>query len=235
MNLIKDEWTIDDLQELINYLDSLKRDNKIEWCRNITCTTLPLFGLENGTSKIIANEIFKGNYKSFLNICNYEYYELTMIASYIINKIKDYDELEYELNKYSKIVECWANVDNIKINPRKYGDKIYKLATKYIKSKQPFTRRLGYRLLTNLEKDPKYIDDILNIIDAGYNEEHYYVNMIVAWLLCDLMILYRDNVLEYLKHHHLNKFTINKFISKCRDSYRISNEDKEMLVKYRVK
>jgi len=38
-----------------------------------------------------------------------------------------------------------------------------------------------------------------------------------------------------LKHHKLNKFTINKAISKCRDSYRVSNDDKEKLKEYRIK
>ena len=56
-----------------------------------------------------------------------------------------------------------------------------------------------------------------------------------AWLLCELMIKQRDKTIDYLKHHNLNKFTINKMISKCRDSYRVSNTDKEMLLKYRVK
>jgi hypothetical protein len=37
------------------------------------------------------------------------------------------------------------------------------------------------------------------------------------------------------KNHKLNKFTINKGISKCRDSYRVSVEDKEMLLKYKIK
>ena len=40
---------------------------------------------------------------------------------------------------------------------------------------------------------------------------------------------------EYLENHNLNTFTINKAISKCRDSYRVSKEDKEVLLKYKKK
>ena len=60
------------------------------------------------------------------------------------------------------------------------------------------------------------------------------MNMAVAWLLCELMIYNRDKTLKYLEHHNLNNFTINKAISKCRDSYRVSKEDKEKLLKYKV-
>ena len=47
------------------------------------------------------------------------------------------------------------------------------------------------------------------------------------------MIYNRDKTLKYLEHNKLNKFTINKAISKCRDSFRISAQDKELLLKYK--
>ena len=58
--------------------------------------------------------------------------------------------------------------------------------------------------------------------------------MAIAWLVCELMIYNREKTLKYLEYHNLNKFTINKAISKCRDSYRISKEDKELLLKYKI-
>ena len=73
---------------------------------------------------------------------------------------------------------------------------------------------------------------MLKIIDTLNKEKEYYVNMAVAWLCCELMIKSRKEFLAYLKHHKLNDFTINKAISKCRDSFRVSQEDKEMLLKY---
>ena len=84
-------------------------------------------------------------------------------------------------------------------------------------------------------KSDKYIDQIFSVIDTLKDEEEYYVNMAVAWLLCELMIKQRNKTLKYLDNHNLNKFTINKMISKCRDSFRISKEDKELLLKYKVK
>ena len=59
--------------------------------------------------------------------------------------------------------------------------------------------------------------------------------MAIAWLLCELMIYNRDMTLKYLEHNNLNIFTINKAISKCRDSYRVSKEDKELLLNFRTK
>ena len=44
---------------------------------------------------------------------------------------------------------------------------------------------------------------------------------------------YLLNHYKYLNKNKLNKFTINKAISKCRDSYRVTKEDKEMLLQYK--
>ena len=76
---------------------------------------------------------------------------------------------------------------------------------------------------------------IFRIVDSLYNEKEYYVNMAVAWLMCEIVIKNREQAFKYLKKHNLNKFTINKTISKCRDSFRVSKEDKEELLKYRIK
>jgi 3-methyladenine DNA glycosylase AlkD len=72
-------------------------------------------------------------------------------------------------------------------------------------------------------------------MNSFYNEDHYYVNMMNAWIFCECFIKRREKTIAFLKTHKLNKFTINKGISKCRDSFRVSKEDKEMLLGYKVK
>jgi 3-methyladenine DNA glycosylase AlkD len=79
----------------------------------------------------------------------------------------------------------------------------------------------------------EYIEKIYETLNKFENEQEYYVNMINAWLLCELFIKRREKTLEFLKTNKLNRFTINKGISKCRDSYRVSDEDKEFLISFR--
>ena len=108
------------------------------------------------------------------------------------------------------------------------------LAKEYLKSKQEFIRRIGVRILFNYTENDD-LTEIFDIINSLQSEEKYYVNMAVAWLMCELMIKNRNQTFKYLENHKLNDFTINKTISKCRDSFRVSNEDKELLLKYRKK
>lgn len=58
-------------------------------------------------------------------------------------------------------------------------------------------------------------------------------NMAEAWLICEMYIKFPRNTKEFLENNDLNKFTQNKAISKIHDSYRVSNEEKEILNNYR--
>ena len=65
------------------------------------------------------------------------------------------------------------------------------------------------------------------------NNSYYYTKMAIAWLLCELMIKYRTKLLNYLKESNLDDFTINKGIQKMRESFRVSDSDKEYLLKFK--
>lgn len=56
--------------------------------------------------------------------------------------------------------------------------------------------------------------------------DKYYVNMGIAWLLCECFIKHREKTLAYLLKSNINTFTFNKTISKIKESYRVSSEDK---------
>lgn len=88
-------------------------------------------------------------------------------------------------------------------------------------------------ILFDFVGNDNYIDKIFELLDSFQAEEHYYVNMMNAWLLCECFIKRRELTLKYLNHNKLNKFTINKGVQKCRESRRVSAEDKQMLLKFK--
>ena len=80
--------------------------------------------------------------------------------------------------------------------------------------------------------DVKY--DVRCLLGKGrfndyFDVDMYYVNMGIAWLLCECFTKYRDKTLRYLVKSKVNTFTFNKTISKIRDSYRVTKEDKAYL------
>ena len=123
----------------------------------------------------------------------------------------------------------------LKFNVNKNNEnQFYSIVEKYLKSKLTFQRRIALIILFKFIND-KNIDKVLQIINSLHDEKEYYVNMANAWLLCECFIKQKEKTYKLLNNHNLNKFTINKAISKCRDSFRVHKEDKDNLVKYRIK
>lgn len=235
MELIKDNWKKSDIPEFQNYLKSFGNEEKREWATNLLKTNLPVLCIKTAVFSDITKQIYKGNYLEFLDLMIWEYYENTTINGYLIAKIKDFDTLKKYLDIYSSKADNWATCDLLSFNVEGNETKYFDLVLEYIKAENPFARRIGISILFNFITNDNYIDKIYELLDTFQNEEHYYVNMMNAWLLCECFIKQREKTLKYLEHNKLNKFTINKGIQKCRDSFRVSAEDKDMLLKYKKK
>ena len=81
----------------------------------------------------------------------------------------------------------------------------------------------------------EYIDKVIKIIDRIENDA-YYVKMAKAWLIAEIGIKFNDIAMNYLNEkNHLDKFTHNKALQKMIESYRISDEQKELLRKMKRK
>lgn len=233
MKFIKDKWTKKDISELENFLSSNARIDKIEWTKSITQTSKKTYAIESPIIKKIAKEIVQGNYKNFLDNCTFSSHEMTLIYGYILNFEKDYNSFINYLQIYLKHIDCWATCDILNPIVKKHKVELFEFAKKLTKDKQTFTRRAGLKLMFSYTSDPQYSQEIFNILNSFYQEEEYYVNMIVAWLFCEMFIKQRTATFKFLQSHKLNSFTINKGIQKCRDSFRVSKEDKITLAQYK--
>lgn len=233
MNLIKDIWTDEDIKEFNQYLISFSRKEKIEWTKNILVTNYNVLAILSTDIKRIVKEIKKGNYESFIKHNTCDTHENLIINGYLITYIKDFDIMKTYLDKYTSIIDSWSHTDLLKFKIKGLEDKFINLVNEYIKSNNAFQRRCALIILFQFIKNDLYLDKIYKIIDSLTKEEDYYVNMANAWLLCELFIKREKETIKYLENNHLNDFTINKMISKCKDSYRISKENKNMLLKYK--
>lgn len=233
MNLIKDKWCQGDIKEFQEFLISLRNNDekKIAWSTNLLNTKLPVLAIKTPVIKDIVKNISKGNYRSFLDLMIWEYYENTAINGFLISLIKDFKVMKKYLDIYSEKADNWATCDLLMLKGS--NEELISLTKEYIKSDKPFKRRIGIEPLFQLLNDEKNADFIFEVLNSFEDEKEYYVNMINAWLLCDCFIKQRERTIKFLENNKLNKFTNNKAISKCRDSYRVSVDDKEMLLKYK--
>lgn len=237
MNLIKEHWTQKDVDEFKKYLMTFS--NGIEkglWEQKIINTKLPCIAVPSPVVKKLTDEISKGNFTEFLDFWIWENFTHTTVNGGLICKIKDFNLLKKYLLIYANKIDNWASCDMLKfkINDKNNQD-YFNLSQELVISKKPFVRRLGVRILFSFVSNDNYIDRIFSVLNSFENETEYYVDMINAWLFAECFTKQREKTIQFLASHKLNKFTINKGIQKCRDSFRIAKEDKEMLLEYKVK
>lgn len=229
----KQSWTKKDIEQFYNFLEGIKNQKKVEWTRKIINTNMPLLAIKIPVIKDIAKQISKGNFISFLQQRPFKYYDSLAICGLLIPKINDFDTMVNHLLEFSKIIDNWANCDLLKFNINSNEEKYFLLSKKLLSSKMTFERRIGVIILFEFIKKEDYLEKIFNCLNQLFDEKEYYVNMACAWLVCELFIKQRDKTLNFLKTNTLNYFVLNKAISKCRDSYRVSEQDKYMLLNFK--
>ena len=195
---------------------------------------MPLLALTSKTVEDIAKEIYRGDFSSFLDLKLYYYFEEVCINAQLIMKIKDFDLHFKYLDEYLNHADSWASCDNLKFSIKKDRERLWDKMLEYRADERPFVRRIAVRILFSYIEEEDYLPRIFDMLNSFFEEREYYVNMCLAWLVCELFIKKRVETLEFLKTHRLNDFTINRAVQKCRDSFRVSAEDKEFLKKYKV-
>lgn len=232
MNLIREHWTAQDGVDFQKYLLSYSQgEEKALWEQRITGTSLKCLAVSSKDIKEIVSKIAKGNFLEFINLWSFDNLTSAMITGQLICKIKDFEKTKDYLTVYSKKIDSWACTDTIKLKVKDTAGYI-SFAKELSKSNYIFARRLGVILMLKYINN-NTIDEILNFLNKFENEKEYYVNMALSWLFCECFIKQREKTLMFLKSHKMSNFVVNKGISKCRDSFRVSDEDKKLLLKYK--
>ncbi len=233
MNLIKQHWQNKDILEYRTFTNTLLgTDEECKWEQNIINTKLKCFGKTSCKAKILVKDIKKGNYFEFLNNLTIKNHLDSLVCAYLISNIKNFDEFEMYLNKFVLTIDNWASTDTLKF-ANKNKEQLFKLSKKYMSSDAPFVRRTGLNIFFELIKDKQYVNKVFETLNSLSNEQNYYVNMCAAWLLAECFVKHRDETITYFKNNATNFFIINKAISKCRDSFRVSKQDKDFLLQFK--
>ncbi len=236
-NLVLDLWMEEDYEAFISFLKRQGDSKYKAFHSRLTTTKYEILGLTVPMQRKIAKEISKGDILSFLVCTKDVYYEEVMIKGFILASIKEKKELLKYLDSYVSLIDNWAICDGF-CNSLKMvtQDKEFWFSyfSNYLKSKEEFRIRVALIVFLSFYVVEPYIDAIFKLVDT-IDVDMYYVNMGIAWLLCECFTKYRDKTLRYLVKSKVNTFTFNKTISKIRDSYRVTKEDKAYLISMKRK
>lgn len=169
----------------------------------------------------------------YFSVVGNKYYEEIMLQGIVIGYIKcDFvKKLEY-ISEFVPKISDWAVCDvfcsSIKLNTNNivcYREFI----NGYLNSNDEFELRFAIVSLMQNYISDDYIDETLNTL-KNISDEHYYVEMAIAWALSVCYVKYPIQTMKLFKQKVLSKSVQNKAIQKCRESLRVSAEDKKDLL-----
>lgn len=187
-------------------------------------------GVRIPASRKLAKEIIKENkHKDFLNSLPHKYYDENILHSILISEIKDYDECIKYIDDFLPYIDNWAVCDTM--SPKAFKSEHERLMNdilRWVDSDQTYTIRFGLKMLMAHFLDNDFKKEYLEI-PAKIKSDEYYINMMIAWFYATALTKQWDSTIVYIENGVLDKWVHNKAIQKARESYCITDEQKEYL------
>lgn len=201
-----------------------------DFCRKFITTRYPIFGVRIPKLKKFAKQVEP----EYIELDNRISHEEILLYIYSASQIKnETEQLEY-LQNILPYIDNWCSCDFPLASLKSCkSQKSLTFFLKLLSSEKEFEIRVGIvGLMYNFLKS-----DFLNIVLANIKtiqSNAYYVQMALAWFYAELCSF--DFETGYNEISQIQNLTIrNKAISKARESLKISQENKDILLKLRAK
>ena len=165
----------------------------------------------------------------FLRRLPHHYYEENNLHAFLLERIRDFDQVIAGLDAFLPWVDNWATCDMMR--PRVLGKHLPELLPhirRWMASEQEYTIRFGIEMLMCFYLDDAFSPEYLQWV-AAVRSEAYYVKMMVAWYFATALAKQYDAALSVLEQQMLEPWTQNKAIQKAVESFRITPEQKSYL------
>ena len=218
----------------------LKIINDIIWSMNLKQIKQELhsikrtqFGISIPELRKLAKKIAKNIYKEFIETNDFSSFELKLLHAFTLGYIKEnINVLIKDFENFIPQVNDWAVNDSLCQNfkiARNYPDIFWNFIMKYKNSKKEFESRIVAVILLSHYLNDEYIDKVIKVLNQ-LNTDDYYSQMGTAWAIATVMGKYPQKCMEYLtsKSCNLDKTTYNKALQKIRESFRVSDDIKQL-------
>ena len=219
-------------ERLMSFKDNNYKEFQSKLVPNIDKETI--IGVRTPDMRNIAKELFgTEEANEFIQTLPHQYYEENLVHFFLISKIKDFNECVKEVEKFLPYIGCWPVCDQATpISFKKNHDNLLPLIKKWIKSKHVYTARFGIRMLMNDFLDDDFKEEYLELV-ANKSGEDYYLKMMIAWFFATALAKKYDATIKYIEDNRLDSWVQKKTIQKAVESYRVTDEHKEYLKKFK--
>lgn len=224
------------IEEIRKRLEEMAEEKYKDFSGSLIPGSRPILGVRIPALRKMAKEIVRGDWEVYLKNAKDDSFEEVNLQGFVIGYAKaDLDTLLPYIKGHVKKISDWSLCDSfcatLKI-VKKHKQEFKAALQEWGLQDSEFAQRFVAVILLNYYLEPEDMDETLRMLD-GLKHEGYYCKMAVAWAVATAMAREPDKVWEYLKdgNNTLDDFTYNKAIQKMIESYKISDEDKNILRK----
>ncbi|QIB67913.1 DNA alkylation repair protein [Aminipila butyrica] len=225
--------------EVRTLLEQQAEENYKEFNHKLIPGVKNILGVRMGPLKDLAKSLAKEDYCAYFQELDQSktetiYYEEIMLQGLIIGQIKmDSEERFALIEDFIPKIDNWAVCDSFCAGlkfTKKEPEKMWAFIQAYLADSREFPLRFGVVMLMDYFIDEEHIETNLSLLE-GIHHQGYYVKMAVAWALSVCWVKFSQQTKAFFikENNSLDDFTYNKAIQKIRESYRVSQEDKDFL------
>lgn len=194
-----------------------------------------VIGVRSPALRALAREL-KGTEMAaaFMAQLPHKYYEENNLHAALLGHIRDFDACMAKLERFLPYVDNWATCDMM--NPKALAkDKaaLLERVRLWLQSGHTYTVRFGMGMLMRYFLEEDFREEYLALV-ASVQSEEYYIRMMQAWYFATALAKQYEAAVTYLEQRKLEVWVHNKTIQKARESYRISDEQKEYLKSLKI-
>lgn len=188
-----------------------------------------VIGVRAPALRTIVKAVTEAERAAYLALLPHHYYEEHILHAALIGQLRDYDEMMARLEAFLPYVDNWAVCDSLP--PKlltKRPEESWRHIQAWIADGRPYHIRFGVVCLMGRFLDKHFQKEMLPLV-AGIRSEEYYVNMALAWYLCEALIKQPALAQPLFEQGALPKWVHNKAIQKAVESRQVSEERKSAL------
>lgn len=224
-----------DYQALLNELHTLAEDKYADFSGSLTPGAERMLGVRIPKLRAIAKRLAKEDWRGFLEAAKDDTFEEIMLQGFVIGYAKtDFATIRPYLERFIPKIHNWAVNDcfcaTFKL-AAKHQDEVWEFLMTYLEGTEEFPLRVVAVMLMDYYLNDVYIERVLKVYEvlAGKARSGYYLQMGIAWGIATAYIHYPERVTRFLNCGYLDSFTYRMTVRKMLESYRVSDEDKEVL------
>ena len=218
-------------------------ESRSEAYRRFNESLLP--GFENATMGVplpvlhsLSKELLSDDWRGFLaQSAQCSIHEVIMLRGLVIARAAiPYEEKLLLTADFVPTIPNWAVCDAFCTalkDARRHPDRTLSFLRPYLTAEEEFPVRFGVVMLLSHCLTPALTDEVLELL-CRVSHPGYYAKMAVAWAFSAAYVRDREKTLLRLEKGLPDPWTHNKAIQKCRESRRVSPEERRYLQTLRV-